>query len=282
MLSVNEGGMEIEVLGVGNAFTALHYQTSFLVKRNRNYLIDGPQCLFRLLRERAIPRESIDDVIITHIHGDHVSGLETLLLWKKYFEAKKVRLHTSRLVYQALEEHFFSSFSRGFSSDFKSIVSKQFGDYVEFLELTEDRAIELEPGLALEIRHNWHPTPTLGLRFTCRGRSISISGDTCYRPALLKELFDSGILREARYHQLRGDWLWNADVIYHEVDGDPDGSHTFVGDLLALPAETLKKIRLVHIPDEFETRELPIAEEGERILINSEGRISLEAPGLGG
>jgi len=74
--------MEIEVLGIGNAFTAIRYQTSFLIRASRTYLIDGPQGLFRLLQKRGIPRESIDDVIITHVHGDHVSGLETLLLWK--------------------------------------------------------------------------------------------------------------------------------------------------------------------------------------------------------
>jgi ribonuclease BN (tRNA processing enzyme) len=227
-----------------------------------------------LLHKRKIPRESIDDVIVTHAHGDHVSGLETLLLWKKYFQKKKVRLHTSQSVFETLKESFFPSFSRGFSSDLKELVSRQFEDYVDFAELAENQVNELESGLALEIRHNWHPTPTLGLRLTCEGRRVSISGDTCYRPDLLRELHLSGKLSEARYEKLSGDWLWDADVIYHETDGTPGGPHTFIEDLLKLPAETRQKIRLVHIPDEFETGELPVAEEGERIVINRTGELS--------
>jgi len=269
--------MEVEVLGVGNAFTSVHYQTSFLVRANRTYLIDGPQGLFRLLQERGVPRESIDDVIITHIHGDHVSGLETLLLWKKYFEKKKVRLYTSKSVFRALKESFFSSFSQGFSSDLQGIIQKQFEDYVDFFELGENQVNELEPGLALEVRQNWHPTPTLGLRLTYRGRRVSISGDTCYRPDLLKKLRAQEKLSETRYEDLSGPWLWDADVIYHETDGNPDGPHTFIGDLLKLPAETRKRIRLVHVPDEFETDLLPIAKEGEKVAISSKGEVFLQA-----
>jgi ribonuclease BN (tRNA processing enzyme) len=226
------------------------------------------------LRTRGIPREEINDVVVTHVHGDHVSGLETLLLWKRYFEKKRVRLHTSKSVFRELKKSFFCSFSQGFSADLKEVISKRFEDYIDFFELAEEQINELEKELTIEIRHNWHPTPTLGLKISYRGKRVAISGDTCYRPALLQELRSTGILSEARYNQLRGGWLWDADVIYHETDGTPDGPHTFLGDLLELPSEIRQRIRLVHIPDEFETEELPIAKEGERIMVDQMGKIS--------
>jgi ribonuclease BN (tRNA processing enzyme) len=265
--------MEIEVLGIGNAFTALNHQTSFVIRANRTYLVDGPQGLFRLLHKRGISRSAIDDVIITHIHGDHVSGLETLLVWKKSFEKKKVRLHTSSAVFEELNRCFFSSFSRGFNPDLKEIVSKQFEDYVDFVELRENERNPLESEVFLEIRHNWHPTPTLGLKVSSRGRTISISGDTCYRPLLLQELRSLGILTERRFEHLAGDWLWDADMIYHEADGSPNGPHTFEGDLLLLPLEIRRKIRLVHVPDEFKAKGLPIAKEGERLKVTRKGKL---------
>ena len=265
--------MQFEVLGIGNAFTSLHYQTSFLLRFGRTYLIDGPQGLFRLLRARGVARKEISDVIVTHAHGDHVSGLETLLLWKRYSDRKKIRLHTSQAVFEELEKGFFYPFSRGFSPDQKTIISKRFEDYVEFHELSEHQTNVPEKGLEIEIRHNWHPTATLGLKISTRGRSISISGDTCFRPSLLQELRSTGALTEARYQRLTGNWLWDADVIYHEVDGNADGPHTFVGDLLGLPPETRRRIRLVHIPDEFQTDELPIAVEGETLVVTEDGKI---------
>ena len=270
--------MELEVLGIGNAFTSRYHQTSFLIRANRNYLVNGPQGLLRLLRERMISREEIDDVIVTHAHGDHVAGLETLLLWKRSYEKKRVRLYTSAAVFNELEKGFFYPFSKGFSSDLQEIVTKSFEDYVDFQELCEGRQNELENGLTLDIRHNWHPTPTLGLKFVSREGSIAISGDTCYRPTLLRQLRSRDLLTETRFQQLAGDWLWSADVVYHEADHIPDGPHTYLRDLLELPDVVREKLRLVHVPDDFQTDELSIAREGERIAITRSEGIRLIDP----
>ncbi|MGW8178635.1 MAG: hypothetical protein ACWGQW_07705, partial [bacterium] len=96
-------------------------------------------------------------------------------------------------------------------------------------------------------------------------------------PSLLQELLSRGSLSRNRYQQLAGDWLWNADLIYHEADNTENGPHTFTGDLLALPSDIHKKIRLVHVPDDLETCPLPVAEEGERIVVDKEGAISIRA-----
>jgi hypothetical protein len=204
--------------------------------------------------------------------------LETLLLWKRSHEKKQVRLHTSAAVFDELERGFFYSFSKGFSSDLQEIVTKSFEDYVLFQELFEGKQNELEDGLILEIRHNWHPTPTLGLKFASREGSVAISGDTCYRPSLLRQLRSRALLTETRFQQLAGDWLWGADVVYHEVDHDPDGPHTYLGHLLELPGEVQEKLRLVHMPDDFQTDKLPMAREGERIAINRSDGIRIIDP----
>ena len=266
------------MLGIGNAFTSLHHQTSFLVRADRTYLIDGPQGLLRLLRKREIPKEQIDDVIVTHAHGDHVAGLESLLLWKRSYERKRVRLHTSAAVFEELEKGFFYPFSKGFSPDLHEIVAKSFEDYVVFNELSEMGSNELEPGLTAEIRHNWHSTPTLGLKVSDGEGTIAISGDTCYRPALLQELHALGLLSEPRLQKLAGDWLWNADVIYHEADHNPTGPHTYLGDLLQLPDEVRTKLRLVHLPDDFQTDKLATAREGEKLGISRSKGVQIVYP----
>lgn len=269
--------MELEVLGVGNAFTARHYNTSFLLRAERWILIDGPQALFRLLLERKIPLEGINDVIVTHVHGDHVSGLETLMLWKKYAEGRRIRLHTTGTVYQDLEQLFFGRLRTTFNGDYTRLVSTELPDYVEFHELAEEGVTAMTPSVSVEVRYNWHPVATLGLKLSCASGVIGISGDTCYRPPLLRQLREQGILSESRYRKLTGDWLWDADVIYHEADRLDPSPHTLEKDLLKLPERVRTKIRLVHFPDDFDERDLPLAREGERVL-SENGSLKLVLP----
>lgn len=264
--------MELQVLGIGNAFSAKYYNTSFLVHTKRTYLVDGPPGLFRLLMKRGISRESIDAVLVTHVHGDHVAGLETLLLWRRYHLQQKTPLYTTRPVFEKMKTSFFRSFSESFDSSMSEIIETKPEDYVDWIEISEESATELDEDLAVEMRYNWHPTPTLGLKFMNKYGSIGISGDTCYRPQLLKELHSSGRLSKQQYQKLAGDWLWECDLIYHEADRSGEKSpHTQEKDLLALPAEIVRKIRLVHVPDVFEEKALPIALEGERITVDNKG-----------
>jgi ribonuclease BN (tRNA processing enzyme) len=268
--------MHIEVLGVGNAFTAMFYNTSFLVRSQRLYLIDCPQSLFRLLRERGVPLPEVNHVIVTHIHGDHTAGLETLLLWKKYAERRRVAIFTSSLVWRELRERFFPRFSTTFAPGYARLVETRFEDYAEFRELREETVNWLDEELRLEIRHNWHPTPTLGLKLQSPWGSVGISGDTCYRPSLLRKLVEEGKLDSERYRRLAGDWLWEADLIYHEADRHEPSPHTLEKDLLGLPSEIVRKIRLIHYPDDFAEGPVPLAREGEKARFSERGGISLE------
>ena len=274
--------MQVRVLGVGNAFTSRYYNTSFLIESHRLFLVDCPPGLLRLFRERGIKPASIDDVIVTHVHGDHVAGLETLLLWKKYVEKKRIRVWTSSAVHRELRDKFFPSFADTFTSDLQRIVTTGLADYADVRELLPDVENRLDEDLALEYRENWHPTPTLGLKFTSGRGALGISGDTCYRPSLLQSLLEKGLVDRARYDKLAGDWLWRCDLIYHEVERADAGPHTSEKDLLALPADVRRKIRLIHLSDDFVERELPAAREGELAVFEPSGKVSLSFPSSGG
>jgi len=270
--------MRLQVLGIGNAFSAIHYNTSFLLQARKNYLVDCPPALFRLLRERGIDPAAIDDVIVTHVHGDHTAGLQTLILWKKYVQRSKLRVWTSGAVYRELQTRFFPGFSQTFTPDLRQIRETDFEEYVEFAALQTEDTNQLEEQLTLEIRHNWHPTATLGLRISGARGTVSISGDNCYNPALLRRLLEDGILSATSYQKLAGDWLWQADVVYHEVERGPAGLHTSEDELLSLPESIRAKLRLVHVPDDFEEAVLPVAREGEVLTFSSNGAPLITAP----
>jgi ribonuclease BN (tRNA processing enzyme) len=270
--------MELEVLGVGNAFTSRYYNTSFLIRSNQLVLLDCPQALFRLLRERGIDPGSIDRVIVTHIHGDHTSGLETLLLWKRWVARSRLTVYTTKRVWDELKERFFPGFSATFTRDLERIVETELEDYADFSELKEDRDNLVADGLKVEFRYNWHPTPTLGLKLISPEGVVGISGDTCYRPTLLRRLLEHGVIDADRYQKLAGNWLWESDVIYHEVERGEAGAHTSEVELLSLPPDVRRKIRLIHLADDFDDGELPLAREGERVSFTAGGEAVVRVP----
>lgn len=84
--------MKITVLGSGGAFATMQQGNSaFLVEhQDRRILIDcGTTVPYVLRDEMGIPLQSVTDVIITHAHGDHLGGLEMLLLSHRWMANTK-------------------------------------------------------------------------------------------------------------------------------------------------------------------------------------------------
>jgi hypothetical protein len=263
--------MYLQILGIGGAFSATYYNTSFLASTpSMRLLVDGPHSLLRLLRERCIEAESIDSILVTHVHGDHWAGAETLLLWRKYVLGSRTNLYTSRQVFEKAKHLFSGGFSETFSPDLQDIVRTRFEDFVDFHELELNGINRIAPDLAVEIRRNWHPTPALGLKIHLASTVIGISGDTCFDPALLEKLRQSGRITNEDHEKLAGDWLWHSDLVYHEASPSSGGGHTGEEALLALPPSIRSRIRLVHVPDDFQGT-LPVAQEGEIVRVNGAG-----------
>lgn len=69
--------MKITIVGCGNAFSAKSYNQSMLLEENgRKLLIDAGYQVPEALREAGIDFRDIDDIYISHLHADHVGGLE--------------------------------------------------------------------------------------------------------------------------------------------------------------------------------------------------------------
>ena len=258
----------LQVLGVGDAFSFVHHNTCFLLSSPSGMvLIDGTPGLLRLLHQRGVPGEPIDSVILTHIHADHASGIESFLLYRRFRLGRKTRLFTSSRVMDSMKEGFFPSFRDGFSSDLKRIEQGSLGDYVDYHPLSETAPNRILPEVEVEIRHNWHPVPTLGLKLKAHETTVGISGDHCYRPGLLRELLEEGAISRSEFARMAGPWLWESDLIYHEVTRQSGGGHTFEQDLLSLSALVRSKLRLLHAPDGFIPGPLAMAAEGEEVVI---------------
>jgi ribonuclease BN (tRNA processing enzyme) len=210
-------------LGVGDAFSALHYSTCLaLVAGDRRWLlVDCPHPIRKILREASLtsgvdlPLSKLVGVALTHLHADHASGLEGLGAYSKY------------VLRNPPPDLFMGS---GVLNAFRE---RSEADLFRAVAVTDP--ITVGP-FTIEMRAVRHgDLPACALRVACGGRRIGHSGDTSFDPDLIC-------------------WLAEADLVVHEVGSQDDESafHTAYSRLASLPDELRRKLRIAHYVDDFD------------------------------
>lgn len=248
--------MKLFVLGVGDTFTEKHVTHALLLEHDGFRLaIDCPDSYRRVLRQArdrladaahaaTLDLFAIDDVLVTHVHGDHMNGLEGVAYFKYFAQNKRLNLHTVAPVKEGLWEHRLVS-SMGRLWNGQTFRDLAFEDYFAWSEVPLDRTTTIGP-FTVRARLTKHHVPTSALLVECAGRCIGISSDTAFDPELIA-------------------FLSSADIVVHETNYGP--AHTAYGDLLGLDDAVKRKMRLIHYPDEFDiaSSEIPALVEGQVI-----------------
>lgn len=237
--------LEIQVLGVGDAFSELHRPTAFLVRCGDFRLaIDCPDAYRAVLRGASgPPLQEVDHFLITHVHGDHMNGLEGVAFFKHFAENKRTRLAITPDVRSVIWDQRLRA---AMDTLWDGTRHRQLGfdDYFDELPLAWTEETVIGP-LRLQIRRTLHHVPTCALLIRGGGKTFGYSSDTAFDPDLI-------------------DFLTPADLIFHETNLGP--AHTPYADLAALPATLRERMRLVHYTDALVTLPDPaivLAREGE-------------------
>jgi ribonuclease BN (tRNA processing enzyme) len=225
-------------LGVGDAFSALHYSSGLAVEADGRWLlVDCPHPIRKVLRDGAVPAGveldvgSFEAVVITHLHADHCAGLEDLAYFSRFVLGRRPKLVAHPEVLARVWEGRLAGGMDSLSDPADwSRRPMTLADYFEPVALDERRPVEVG-GFALSCRPTRHHVFTTALRIRAGGRELGISSDTAHDPALIE-------------------WLAAADVFLHET-GSP-GVHTPYAALAALPPQVRARLRLIHYPDGFE------------------------------
>ena len=248
--------MEILFGGVGDAFSTDNYGTHFFVRSENGFLlaVDCPDSYRRAMKENAFPHKDgtldvgdIDAMFITHLHGDHINGLEMVLFYRMFITKKKLKLFTTQEVAKVLWEKRLEV-SLGTIFDGEIYQKTQLNDFVELHIVDWGKATECGP-FKLTTRKTIHHIPTAALRITEKDRTFGYSCDTAFDPTLIE-------------------WLKDADTILHETSFGP--AHTPLFSLLELPESIRRKLWVAHLPDELngeETELLRFAHQGLKISI---------------
>jgi ribonuclease BN (tRNA processing enzyme) len=85
--------IEVTTIGVGDTFTARHFTTALLVRAEGFTLgIDCPDTYRKVLAASGVTTPEVGHVILTHVHGDHMNGLEGYAYLKRFGEKTRLRL----------------------------------------------------------------------------------------------------------------------------------------------------------------------------------------------
>jgi ribonuclease BN (tRNA processing enzyme) len=228
-------------LGVGEAFSAYHYTSCLALGAGDDWiLIDCPHPVRKMLREGStaagisLDLDRIAGAVVSHLHADHCCGLEDFGYYHYFALGRRARL----LMHPAISPRVWNGLLAAgmeFSQGDPGLppVQRNLSDYFELIDLDEAKAVSLGP-FSIECRRTIHAVPTTAFRIRSAGRSLGFSADTAFDPTLIE-------------------WLSSCDLIVHEVTNLPhSGIHTPYEKLAGLPTELRARMRLTHLPDDFD------------------------------
>jgi len=243
--------MRILVVGTGDAFSTERFGCCCVLEGNKGLvLVDCPDNICRALKEANLASGwdvdvmNMQDIVITHLHGDHCNGLEALgfLRWLGHRNLNKPlpRLHCWKPIANRLWERLAPAMDQGGKATLR--------DYFE-LHLLDPEHESLIAGIHVSCRQTDHSVPTIALKFQSGTHTLAWSSDTPFDPDLIQ-------------------WLEHkADLIIHETSPPP--THTPIEPLNALPASIKSRMRLMHMPDGFSAActDIVCLQQGEVITI---------------
>ncbi|SCW38729.1 Ribonuclease BN, tRNA processing enzyme [Paenibacillus tianmuensis] len=222
--------LQIQMIGTGSAFARTYYNNNALVYAGGfTLLIDCGYTAPRALHELGVSLDQIDAVLISHIHADHVGGLEELAFRYMYTFKRKIPL----LVSSHLETILWEQSLRGGLENLAENVTS-LNDYFKVVALREHTPTALHPGLTVELLPADHIPGKRCYSVLLNGK-IFFSADTRFNGPLLHELHHKG-----------------CTVFLHDCQLDSPGLvHATLDELLTLPKPIQQKTLLMHYGDDM-------------------------------
>ena len=238
--------MKLKIMGSGSAFSRCMrsgnrlpvFNSNFLIcNRGRYLLIDYGRTANEAFDYLDLNRDEIDSIIVSHLHADHVGGLEELAILNKVkFGRRPNIISTDSILEKLWNQTLKGGLGRLFNGDKSGAMKLE--DYFVPMPAKAD-AWNVFPGFeGLEImmvktRHI-EGMESYGYLLRTEGRLVYLSGDTIFDPE-----------KTVLYGR-------EADVIIHDVqleDSGPDnedGVHPSLRQLRGLPEAIKKKTYFYH------------------------------------
>jgi len=248
--------LHLQMVGTGSAFAKTLYNTSaLLVSEHGQILIDCGASVPKALHELNIEPDQLNGIVISHIHADHVAGLEEIAFRLCYqYNNKRIKLYITEPLADILWENTLKGSMYNPQEGFTSL-----SNYFDVSFLIENTPAELLPGLVIE------PIRTLHMKDKI-SYSFFINEKTFYSADVL---FNEQLLLQQVVHD-RG-----CHTILHDCQLKGHGAvHATLAELLTLPEDVQQRIYLMHYDD---TMPQYIGQTGRMRFIEQHQVITLDA-----
>ena len=174
---------DVRILGSGDAFSAGgRHQAAYMISTgNSSILLDCGATALASLKQHRLNPETIDTIILSHLHGDHFCGLPFLFLEYSFETPRHRPLRiggppgTGERVRQL------------FATVYRDLASRPLPFALEFIEFTPDQTVELD-GVRVtpfQVPHQENAI-SLGIGIDTGRHRILYSGDTGWTEELIK------------------------------------------------------------------------------------------------
>ena len=181
--------LEVTLLGTGTPQPNIErFGSATLVKANGHYfLFDSGRGTTIRLKQAGVPLSQINQVFLTHLHSDHVSGLSDLMLTTWIWQRQKPITITGPKGTNSLSYHIEQAYQADIAYRSANTRLDETKATLNSIEIKEEGIVYNDHGIQITafLVNHYPVDPAYGYKIESGDQSIVISGDTSYSENLV-------------------------------------------------------------------------------------------------